>query len=78
NLGIEANGGNEELAAAAIVAVRNWIESMGISLRLSTLNIPENSLEEIAASALKVQRLLRNNVREVGFDDALAIYKKAY
>lgn len=78
NLGVEANGGNEELAAAAIVAVRNWIESMGISLRLSTLNIPENSLEEIAASALKVQRLLRNNVREVGFDDALAIYKKAY
>lgn len=78
NLGISEKGSDEELAVAGIQAIRNWIESMQIPLQLSALKIPEDKLEEIAASALKVQRLLRNNVREVSFDDALAIYKKAY
>lgn len=78
NLGIEATGTDEEVAAAGIAAIRSWIESMNIPLRLSALNIPEDKLDDMAHSALKVQRLLRNNVREVSHADALAMYRQAF
>ena len=77
-IGINGYAYKEDSAKAAIWAIKEWIVSLNIPLKLSALEIPEAALEEIAVSALKVQRLLKNNVREISYDDALAIYRKAY
>ncbi|PTN09538.1 iron-containing alcohol dehydrogenase [Mangrovibacterium marinum] len=77
-IGVEACSSDEEYAAKGIEAIKNWIVDLNIPLKLSALEIPGTALEDIATSALKVQRLLRNNVREISFDDALEIYRKAY
>lgn len=77
-IGIEGKSSDEEYAKAGIAAINKWIVSMNIPLKLSALQIPENALEDIAASALKVQRLLKNNVREITMQDALYVYKKAF
>lgn len=77
-IGVNGYTYKEDSAKAAIWAIKEWIVSLNIPLKLSALGIPEEALEDIAASALKVQRLLKNNVREINFDDALAIYRKAY
>ena len=77
-IGVEACFSDDEYAAKGIEAIKNWIVDLNIPLNLSALEIPETALEDIATSALKVQRLLRNNVREISFEDALEIYRKAY
>ncbi|WP_372772558.1 iron-containing alcohol dehydrogenase [Mangrovibacterium sp.] len=78
NLGITGCASDEEYAKAGIEAIRELIVSLNIPLKLSALGIPESALPEIVESAMKVQRLLNNNVREVKFTDALEIFKKAY
>lgn len=77
-IGITGCQSDEEYAWAAIDAVKDLMKSIGIPSNLRDLGIPENALEDMAVSALKVQRLLKNNVREVTLEDALEMYKKAY
>ncbi|MCW0481838.1 iron-containing alcohol dehydrogenase [Gaoshiqia sediminis] len=77
-IGITGCQSEEEYAQAGIRAVRELMKSIGIPAKLRELGIPENALEDMAVSALKVQRLLKNNVREVTLEDALEMYKKAY
>lgn len=45
---------------------------------LSEINIPEKVIPEMAADAMKITRLLKNNVRELTVEDAIDIYKSAY
>jgi alcohol dehydrogenase len=40
--------------------------------------VKEDDLEMLATDAMLQQRLLVNNPREVGYEDALAIYRVAY
>jgi alcohol dehydrogenase class IV len=47
-------------------------------LKLSEIKIPKDSIPKIAEMALKVQRLLKNNVRDVSLGDAEGIYEQAY
>ena len=47
-------------------------------MRLSELNIPRDAIPRMAAAALKVTRLLKNNVREMTLRDAIEIYEAAY
>ncbi|MGD9929211.1 MAG: iron-containing alcohol dehydrogenase [Mangrovibacterium sp.] len=77
-IGITGCQSDEEYAWAGIHAVKDLMKSIGIPSNLRDLGIPENALEDMAVSALKVQRLLKNNVREVTLEDALEMYKKAY
>lgn len=77
-IGLGECGSEQEYALAAIDAVKQLTRSIGIPEKLSEIDIPEAVLEEMASSAIKVQRLLKNNVREVTFQDALDIYQKAY
>lgn len=77
-LGVDDSLKGEKAAKAGIEVIRDMISDFGIPERLRDLNIATDDLEEMANSALKIQRLLKNNVREVMFEDALDIYKKAY
>jgi alcohol dehydrogenase len=67
-----------ETAFNGVEVVKNLIRDCGIPGRLSELEIPEDALETMASSAITVTRLLKNNVREVTYEEALNIYKKAY
>jgi alcohol dehydrogenase len=66
-----------ELAKRGVEMVNELLRQCGIPTRLSELNIPRESFEEMTQSALTVTRLLKNNPRKLTKDDALAIYEKA-
>ena len=53
------------------------IDDLGIENRLRQVGISHNHLPMLAEEAMKQQRLLVNNPREVTYDDALAIYEQA-
>ncbi|WP_167607166.1 iron-containing alcohol dehydrogenase [Maribellus sediminis] len=76
-LGVDDEGNDKETALAGIQLIREMIRDFKIPGSLSDLNIGENEIEEMAHSALKIQRLLKNNVREVKLQDAIDIYTKA-
>lgn len=77
-LELEVSGLVDEDSLLVIQEIRKLIDLLQIPRKLSEIGIPAGALEEMADSALKVQRLLKNNVREVSFEDALDIYKKAF
>jgi alcohol dehydrogenase class IV len=46
--------------------------------KLSEIGIPRNAISEMAMTAIKIQRLMKNNVREISEQDAVDIYQKAF
>ncbi len=75
---IERKASQEENAKACVNAITELIKSLNIPLKMSTLGIKETDLEDLAISGMKVQRLLQNNPRQVTYNDALEIYRKAF
>jgi alcohol dehydrogenase class IV len=65
-------------AGLAIQAVRDLIEKCGLPARLSMIEIPKVAIPRMAVSAMKIQRLLVNNPRDVNLEDAITIYQNAY
>jgi alcohol dehydrogenase class IV len=51
---------------------------LGLPDRLRDLDIPEDAIPRLASDAMKQERLLVNNPREVSEADAVAIYKAAW
>lgn len=68
----------EATAMAGIDKVTDIIIKSGIPASLDKLHIPESCIPELAISALNVQRLMKNNIREVQIEDAIHIYKSAF
>ncbi len=54
------------------------MKGLGMPTTLQEMKIPESDLPMLASEAMKQQRLLQNNPREVTEADALAIYRAAY
>jgi alcohol dehydrogenase len=65
-------------ACSGVQKVRELVKACGIPARLSEVNIPETAIPQMAADAIKIQRLLKNNPREITEQDAIAIYNAAY
>ena len=61
-----------------VEAMRACVAAMPYAQSLSAAGVAEADLTMLAEDALKVQRLLVNNPRELGLADALAIYRAAY
>ncbi|OAN46720.1 alcohol dehydrogenase [Paramagnetospirillum marisnigri] len=59
-------------------AIAELVAEMPMEQRLHDVGIKEADLPMLAEDAMKVQRLLVNNPRDVAYDDALAIYAKVY
>ena len=53
-------------------------EDLGLPTTLRQMSIDESDLPMLAEQAMLQQRLLINNPRDVSFDDALAIYQRAF
>jgi alcohol dehydrogenase class IV len=77
-LGVETSGTPNERASEGIAVMRQIIRSCRLPLSLSQLNIPSGELPSLTRSAFTVQRLLRNNVRELGEEDIRVIYRNAF
>jgi alcohol dehydrogenase class IV len=58
--------------------IKELIKACGIPASLREVNVPETAIQQMAADAMKIQRLLINNPREITEQDAVAIYKAAY
>jgi alcohol dehydrogenase len=79
-LAIGASEGSSvhETALNGISMLQQLINNCGIPSHLSSLGIPETAIDKLGRLAMEVQRLLKNNIREVTLEDAVKIYKTAY
>jgi alcohol dehydrogenase len=67
-----------EAAWQAVEAVNALIEDCGISQTLEDLDIPQESFQDLAKTAMTVARPLQNNPRKLTMEDAIEIYEDAY
>jgi alcohol dehydrogenase class IV len=69
-----------DLAAGAklISALEQLIEQVKLEVRLRQVGIEAEALPKLAQAAMLQTRLLVNNPREVGYEDALQIYRDAW
>jgi alcohol dehydrogenase class IV len=65
-------------ALAGLQRVKELIRDCGIPSRLRDVDIPASAIGEMAAAAMEITRLLKNNPRVVTIADAVAIYEAAY
>lgn len=77
-LGCEKQKNDECTAYEGVKKIKELITACGIPATLKEVNVPEDTIPLIAKDALKIQRLLKNNPREITVQDAIAIYKAAY
>lgn len=64
-------------AGALLAELEAIIDDVKLEKRLAQVGISHNHLPMLAKDAMNQQRLLVNNPREVGYDDALKIYEQA-
>ncbi len=77
-MGARRRASDAVIALQGIVRLRQLIRDCQVPSRLSDLGIPADAIPALARSAMEIQRLLKNNVREVTLDDAINMYEKAY
>ncbi|NWG72139.1 MAG: iron-containing alcohol dehydrogenase [Parvularculaceae bacterium] len=73
-IGANATGGFAERAAAFIDRLMEIVAATGVERRLSKLGISHNDLPRMAEDAMKAQRVMQNNPREVTYEAALTMY----
>ena len=73
-----ATAPDSEAASAFVAAMAERVAAMPYAQNLRAAGVKESDLPMLAADAMKVQRLLVNNPRDVAYDDALALYQAAY
>ncbi len=76
--GVKEQADNEAMAKAGIDFVEQLSKDCGIPTKLSQIGISPDKVDELAAAAMKVTRLLGNNPREVTLADAKAIYQQLF
>ena len=76
-LGCTPGRDDMETAMAGVERIRSINSACGIPSRLSDVGVKVDSLPGMARDAMKVQRLLKNNPREITEADALNIFKQA-
>ena len=77
-LGAEKKSSPKETALEGVKILKQLIIDCGLPISLSQAGVKEESIAQLAEGAIKVQRLLKNNIREIAVDDAIAIYKAAF
>ena len=76
--GITAGHTTEETAQRGVDFIYRLAAAVGIPDKLTALGIPQTAVDGMAKAAMQVQRLLKNNPREVTEQDAREIYNSLY
>ncbi len=76
-LGVSDQGNDTLTALKGLDIIKKLLSDCKIPTGMSQLGIVEDDLETLTNGALQVQRLLINNPRQIDFDAAMSIYKKA-
>ena len=77
-LGCEHGEDDVETAQRGVDFIYRLADAVGIPKKLSDLGIPQTAVDGMAKAAMEVQRLLKNNPREVTEQDARNIYNSLY
>ena len=77
-LGCEPGKNDEETAQRGVEFIYRLAAAVGIPDKLTALGIPQTAVDGMAKAAMQVQRLLKNNPREVTEHDARNIYNSLY
>ena len=77
-LGCKRQENDLATAKTGVQKIKELIGQCGLPLRLREVGVNEEAIPIMARDALKVQRLLKNNPREVTLIDAINIYKEAF
>ena len=80
-LGLDGPTRGAEALKTAEAGLQRMVElskACGVPQRLRDVGIPEDKLAWCAQEAVKIQRLLKNNPREIAEADALAIFRAAW
>jgi alcohol dehydrogenase class IV len=65
-------------ARKGVQKIKELIEQCGLPSQLREAGVKEDAIPLMASDAVKIQRLLKNNPRELSLDDAIEIYKAAF
>ena len=76
--GVEPGADDRETALRGVEFISRLSEECGIPTRLSDIGVPQTAVDGMAKAAMNVQRLLKNNPREVTEADARDIYNSLY
>lgn len=76
--GVSWEESDSDTAARGIAFIRKLMGDCNIPSHLSDMGIHADDIVRIAQSAMSVQRLLRNNPKEISLNDAVSIYNAAF
>lgn len=76
--GVEPCATDEETAMKGVEFIENLSRECGIPTTLTEIGIPRSAVDHMVKAAMEVQRLLKNNPREVTESDAKKIYETLY
>jgi alcohol dehydrogenase len=77
-LGCARQKDDEATAYAGVAKIRELNSSCKVPKTMKEVGVTEDSIVQMAKEAIKIQRLLKNNPKEITEQDAIDIYKKAY
>ena len=77
-IGVKDGRSEQEVAKKGIEKISELCRNVGIPETLVGFNLSRENVPSLAKSAISVQRLLKNNLREVSEKDAAEIYYKLF
>jgi alcohol dehydrogenase class IV len=77
-MGVEPGASDLETAERGVERIADLSKACGIPQSMGDLGVPEDAIPRMARAAMKVTRLLKNNLRDLTVTDAEAIYRAAY
>lgn len=77
-MGAPVGKDDDETAQNGVDFIDHLSEAVGIPAKLSDIGVPKEAVPRLAKAAMEVQRLLKNNPREVTEQDAIEIYNSLY
>jgi alcohol dehydrogenase len=77
-LGLERNGSTADTAESGIQNLITLSKACQVPQHLAELGVPRAAIPSMATAAMKVTRLLKNNLRPMTEEDAMRIYEAAY
>jgi alcohol dehydrogenase class IV len=77
-LGAEPRSDAAETARQGVQRVHKIARQCGVPMNLADLKVPRSAVSRMAEAAMRVERLLKNNPRELTIADATRVYEQAF